>query len=1028
MLSLVAAALVASTFLVACQPAPTLTSITAIAAGSGHACVLHSDRTVECWGADTLGQLGDGSFNSSTGPEFVMGHASPNQGNIITTLVAGGNHSCLIVTTGATLLCWGGFTQYAVVAAQSTPFSPLSGVAAVALGRDHICAAMTSGAAECDGANQLDQLGDGNTTNSAAFLTVPGVSGATAIAAGTNHTCAIVTGGAVMCWGDNSSGQLGNGTTTPSTTPVPVTGLTGATSIAAGGNHTCAIIGGGVIKCWGDNASGQLGNGTTTASTTPVQVSGLIHVHQVVTGLGFTCARLSGGPVDCWGANAAKQLGNGTTTPSSTPVAVTNMTTATQITAGDDFACAVISGNTAKCWGDGQQGQLADHAVGNAGVPIAAQQGIHATGLAQVSVGSATCATTTTSGAVDCWGDNHWGELGNGTYVPSAFPTPVTGVSDATQVASGVQGACALRSTGAVMCWGHNQFGQLGNGTTTDSTTPVAVSGISNASLITGNGSEYCALLTTGDVDCWGADVQDLVPEAFHSTPTALAGFSGVTSVSASANDICAVVTGGTVECVGSDAFGAFGDGGTSPDSTTPVTISPGDVSGAIQVAATYNFVCALLEDHTGKCWGSGGGTLWTPRLINGLTTGTTLTSVTATAGAVCTIDGSAAAACLTSPTTSYFPFSLPGGVSVASVSGDGTDNCIVATDGSGLCQGSSFAGGTGDGALGMATTPQLTRYSAGTAELASGPNGDNCLLHTDGSVTCNGALVAGLGTVTALSSGIKMTCALQSDGTVQCWNFTFGFTKYTTPTPIAVTGATAISAGDMSACAIVTGGTVKCWGSNTVGELGNGTTTSSLTPVQPTGLGPASVISVGSSYACAALVNGTVDCWGNNNLGNLGDGTTTTSLVPVQAVGVTNAISVSALFQSCALLAGGTVDCWGSTVNGGYSATPAAVPGISGANQVTVSTPFSCARTGGSAQCWGDGSYGLGDGTQQTTTVPVAVSSLTTATDIEVAGGPNGAYEGICARLSDTTYSCWGTVTGNGGGSQPWEWVTTSR
>ena len=193
-----------------------------------------------------------------------------------------GLHTCALLT-GGTVDCWG-HNHYGQLGNGTTadsptlvPVSGLSGITAIATGVFHTCALLTGGTVDCWGANPDGELGNGTTTDSSTPVTVGVFSGATAISAGGAHTCALVPfyGGIALCWGNNYVGQLGNGTTTNSSTPVPVSGLSGVTAIATGGNHTCALLTGGTVDCWGENTYGELGNGTRSNSSTPVVVLGL---------------------------------------------------------------------------------------------------------------------------------------------------------------------------------------------------------------------------------------------------------------------------------------------------------------------------------------------------------------------------------------------------------------------------------------------------------------------------------------------------------------------------------------------------------------------------------------------------------------------------------------------------------------------------------------------------------------------------------------------------------------------------------
>ncbi len=384
-----------------------------------------------------------------------------------------------------------------------------------------------------------------------------------------------------------------------------------------------------------------------------------------------------------------------------------------------------------------------------------------------------------------------------------------------------------------------------------------------------------------------------------------------------------------------------------------------------------------------------------------------------------------APAATLTPPPTATPTPQAEPPVAVAAVSGGGYHTCALTTSGGVKCWGLNDGGQLGDGQA----------------------CGSSCTALVDVSGLRSG--------VAAVSTGGLHTCAVTTAGGVKCWGWNDhgqlgdGTTTDST-TPVDVMGLTsgvvAVSASMSSGspfspahtCALTSGGGVKCWGWNRDGQLGNGTSTDSSTPVDVTGLsGGVAAVSAGSQHTCALTTTGGVKCWGSNGYGQLGDGRACgggNCWTPVDVTGLTSGVvAVSAgTNHTCALTTTAGVKCWGvnyvgelgiGTITGPESCsgspcstTPVDVTGLTSAVAVSAGGDHTCALTsGGGVKCWGYnivGELGLGTSTgpescsgSPCSTTPVDVTGLTSgAAAISSAGAGH-----TCALTSGGSVKCWG-------------------
>ena len=361
------------------------------------------------------------------------------------------------------------------------------------------------------------------------------------LSVGASHACGITAVGQPYCWGQNDTGRLGDSTVTGRREPAQVVGGRRYRSVSAGGDHTCGVTTRGAVYCWGDDTTGQLGNGNDTepvpcpfpCSIVPVWVSGGLTFQSVSAGGGHTCGITIPGRAFCWGENSNGQLGTETDLEpdecvfacSTTPVGVLGAgLTFQSVSAGFTHSCGATTAGQAYCWGENTFGQLGDGTTTGSLEPVTVAGGL---AVQSVHLGDGHSCALTTTGLAYCWGDDAHGQLGDGTNTRRLEPVLVVGGFTFQSVWGGGAHTCALTIADQPHCWGWNNFGQLGDGTTTERHEPAPVTGGLTFRSVYAGGAHSCGLTTEGQPYCWGRNSRGQLGDGTgtqSSVPVAVAG------------------------------------------------------------------------------------------------------------------------------------------------------------------------------------------------------------------------------------------------------------------------------------------------------------------------------------------------------------------------------------------------------------------------------------------------------------------------------------------------------------------------
>ena len=409
--------------------------------GGYNGAVLNVEGKLFCWGSNKNGTVGNGKTDNQLIPEVVLE-------NVKTVAIAPGHGVSVAVSNDDYLYCWG--------------------------------------------YNKYGQVGNGTFDNQISPMSILG--NVKNVYIGGLHTAALTRSGKLYCWGNNTHGQIGDDTTDDISKPKKI--MNNIKDVSLGLYHSAAIDFNGDLYCWGNNIYGQVGNGTTENQLKPVKI--MEKVKKVVLGSNISAAITEDGSLYCWGNNYNGRVGNGNELNQLVPYKV--LDNVEDVILGLNHSAAIDVNGNLFCWGDNYKGQLGNGKKGIYGKvnkPVKILEDVK-----MVALGGYHSAAVTNDNTLYCWGDNQDGELGDGTTSSKELPTKIldgvdTVCTENCYLGDGYRNTMAFTLNGELYCWGNNYYGQVGNGDTVDQSVPVKI--LENVNYITKNNGSIKDEQTSND-------------------------------------------------------------------------------------------------------------------------------------------------------------------------------------------------------------------------------------------------------------------------------------------------------------------------------------------------------------------------------------------------------------------------------------------------------------------------------------------------------------------------------------------------